>query len=54
MNVTLVVGKECGGGCELAKYLRDEAVEPKGLLAAMHHHDILALSGGQGDNLLLL
>jgi hypothetical protein len=31
----LVVRKECGGGCELAEHLRDEAAKLKGLLATV-------------------
>jgi hypothetical protein len=41
----LVVKKECDGGCELAKHLRDEAVKLKGLLATMYRYDVLTLSG---------
>jgi hypothetical protein len=50
----LVIRKESGGGSDVAKDLRDEAAKPKGFLAAVHRCDILALSGGQGDDLLSL
>jgi hypothetical protein len=43
---SLVIGKESGGGSDVAKDLRDEAAKPKGFLAAMRHCDILALGGG--------
>jgi hypothetical protein len=50
----LVIRKESGGGSDVAKDLRDEAAKPKGFLAAMCCCDILALGGGQGNDLLLL
>ena len=50
----LVIGKESGGGSDVAKDLGDEAAKPKGFLAAVRRCDILALGGGQGDDLLSL
>jgi hypothetical protein len=50
----LVIRKESGVGSDVAKDLRDEAAKPKGFLATMYHCDILALGGGQGNNLLSL
>ena len=42
----LIVREQSGGGCDVAKHLRDEAAKPQGLLATMRHCDILALGGG--------
>jgi len=50
----LVIRKESGGVCKIAEHLRDEAAKPKGFLAAMYCCDVLALSGGQRNNLLSL
>ena len=50
----LVIGKESGGVCEIAKHLRDEAAKPKGFLATMRCCDVLTLGGGQRNNLLSL
>jgi len=51
---SLVIAKECGGGSEVAKDLRDKAAKPEGFLAAMHCCDILTLGGGQRNDLLSL
>jgi len=53
-NGRLIVREQSGGGCDIAKYLRDEAAKPQGLLASMRCCDVLAFSGRQGDNLLSL
>ena len=50
----LIVGEQSGGGCDGAENLGDEAAKPQGLLAAMRRRDVLALGGGQGDDLLSL
>ena len=42
----LIVGEQSGRGCDVAKYLRDEAAKPQGLLATMRRCDVLALGGG--------
>ena len=53
-NGRLVVREQCGGGGDIAKDLRNKAAKPKGLLASVCGCNVLAFSGGQGDNLLSL
>jgi len=51
---SLVIRKEGEGIWERAKDFREEALEPEPLLHPVHGHDVLALRGGEGDNLLAL
>jgi len=51
---SLVIAKECGGGSEVAKDLGDKAAKPEGFLAAMRCCNVLALGGGQRNDLLSL
>ena len=45
-NGRLIVREQSGGRCDVAKYLRDEAAKPQGLLATVRCCNILALGGG--------
>jgi len=51
---SLVIAEECGGGSEVTKDFGDKAAKPEGFLATMRCCDVLALSGGQRNNLLSL
>ena len=53
-NCCLFVREEGGGWFDGIEHLGQEASQPEGLLHAMGCCNVLALGGGQGDNLLPL